>query len=218
MVTPPIYRRSPPALVSYSASEVLTGVAPQQFYCAVITKMSGATAVSGAILVDNTISSQYTQEYSQLTGSYTSVKRAEYDFDSAPLNKTIILDGKAHFEMPYMMISGTGNGAGVYFVGYVSKLSGGSETILVSGQTVRISGAASTTKEGYAVLELTVPRTQFFRAEQIRATIEWWTDSEATAGQNIEQGWGHDPANSDPLNKFASTTTLVRLPFVADIL
>lgn len=215
---PTEFRKSADFAATYEFNDIASGLGYQKFYGAVLSKMSGAIIVSGAVLTDNEIYSHYPYLRHSTTGGFSKTKLAELDFDSSDFNLTRVIDGKMLLNFPYYLETGTGSGMNTQFIATLYKVDGTTETFLVSGQTLTQEIAASASGSGYCAMELEIPKTKITNGDKLRITAEWYVTSTAGAGQTAIAVWSFDPANRDPLSKFDSgTSTEFYIPFVIDL-
>ena len=204
---------SPPAIASYDYTDIAEGTGVSKFY---FFNSIDSAGTDYGITTDSSIYSSEAKVSGAPTGTPAN-KVIDVDFDLA-LNFPKNVKGKMIFQLFTDVTSNTtGNLDGAYAIGRLSKVSGGTESVLytVTSDTRNDLGNSGATKRYLWNMELDVTTTQHFkRGDTLRITIELWG--------YLATGTGTFGLMIDPVNRSAAVDDLpansnVHIPFRLDL-
>lgn len=201
------YQQSTGNLVNYDYSDIASGTGYKIFY-AYNERLSGS--VVNYRLDSNPIYSYDIETSGASAVAYTIVK--DLDFDVL-FNKPQNIKGDIKFIIPVR--AGGGGSPYVYFIVYVMKWDGATETILATCQSPELEAV---TLPKTISMSANVAKTHFKSGEYLRVTVQMVAKSNPASTFAVF----HDPMNRDGWGvtvgtTIATTKLQVHVPFVMDL-
>lgn len=205
MPVPIVYRRASDNIVAtYDSTEIASGTGYVKFYAAEMSKMSGATVVSGQTLISTPIYTDF-EETGRFNLTATDVEVVSKSWDVL-FNLSRVVNGNVYIACPV----GVTGAPTARFVISLYKVTAGTPTFLISGQT--LSHTHGINIPWLYAISLPLTNIKFKKGDSFRAKMDLWAKEASTS---IE--WAYSPMNLDTSGHFTiDTMTQVLVPFKVD--